>query len=351
MFFNILLPHPMKQHNYLILALIIIFHLLFFSISTYFFTKSILFFGIPAGVQLGIPPSQTLTFIFVPKPYPSPYEIAMAKIILQVCLSYPFTQILMFRNQTEYDPSNEIVPFIHQMFSPDRLQFAAALPTGYKNRPLLRNWFIEGCRLVKHGYLCFLNGDMIIPPFWMNAAMAIFEVFHETNLSKTLIYGIRTDVYRRDGIFELSRKKSTFVYDLVAWITKNIRGDGPYGMDVVLIHSSFDALNWTQLPDFVLGMPIWDNYFMGWANQRVNTVSMNFGAKIYYIDHSHTHLNDENFEYFRTMSAESPHFAGFQEHHQATWIVEISSRKLIKGWYESLKFKRLIDDVIRSEFD
>jgi hypothetical protein len=258
----------------------------------------------------------------------------------------------MFRNQSEYDPTNEIVPFIYQTFGSQRLQFASALSTGYKNRPLLRNWFIEGCRLVKNGYLCFLNGDIIIPPLWMNAAMAIFEAFRETEFSRTLIFGVRTDIYKRDGIFDLPKNASTFLYSLVDWLQQNIRGDGPYGMDALLIHSSFNALNWMELPDFVIGMPVWDNYFMGWANERANTVSMDFGPKLFHIDHEGGHLSHENFEYFRTMSARSPHFAGFQEHHQATWLVRLNEGRLIKRWHQkSVSFKRSIDGVIRPVFD
>jgi hypothetical protein len=270
----------------------------------------------------------------------------MAKVVLQVWLTYPFTRVLMFANQSEYDPLDEIVPFVHATFGPDRLSFGGNLSTGYEGRPLIRSWFTEGFRLVKTGYLCFINGDIIITPLWMNTAMAVFDAFGSSLVYKTLIYGTRTDVHRRP--IGIPRNSTDYVDRLVAWLGANERCNNPYGMDLVLVHSSFSLL-WHELPDFVVGMCVWDNFFMAYANPRANTVTMDFGAKVYHVDHPPNACNDQNYEYFRMMALKSPHFAGFAEHSYARWTVQLESNRLAQG-EETVLFNRTVDNVTRSAF-
>jgi hypothetical protein len=258
--------------------------------------------------------AHTLTFISVPKPQKLTDQIEMAKIVLRVWLTYPFTRIILYTTEAEYDPNHMVVPFVREMFGTDRLVFAGNLPGGYEGRALVREWFLHGFRQVKAGYICFLNGDIIIPPLWMNSAMAIFNAFGEAERRRVLIYGTRTDVHRRPGVFWLDAAAPRWIWELTDWLGRNARGNNPYGMDVVLVHSSFNALRWTELPDFVIGMCVWDNFFMGWADKRATTVSMNFEAKMYHVDHPPNACNDQNYEYFRAMSYRSKLFAGFHEH-------------------------------------
>jgi hypothetical protein len=290
-----------------------------------------------------------LTFVTVPRPQTLPDQIAMAKIVLRVWLTYPFTRVLMFTSPAEYDPLDQIIPFVREAFGPYRLSFGGNLSTGYGGRPLIRDWFTEGFRLVKSGYIAFTNGDIIFTPLWMNAAMAVFEALPDRGL--TLIYGTRTDVHRRAGIFNLSPALPTFVHDLVRWLGENVRCNNPYGMDVVLVHSSFRPLKWAEIPDFVVGMCVWDNYFMGYANQRAHTVSMDFGPKVFHVDHPPNACNDENYGHFREMSYRSPHFVGFHEHSQAQWMLRLGRGKLEKSLRGGdVNLKRTVNDSIRSSF-
>jgi hypothetical protein len=331
-----------------VLALIILVHAFFFLFPMRLLKRPRFSFG---KALKPMPPDQTLTFVTVPKPQKIPDQIEMAKIVLRVWLSYPFTRILMFTNQSEYDPFDKIIPFVWENFGRDRLFFGGNLSKGYEGRPLVRDWFTEGFRLVPSGYICFINGDIIVSPLWMNTAMAVFEAFGESERHRTLIYGTRTDEHRRAGVFDIPQRSPTFVHKLVDWLMANTRCDNPWGMDIVLVYSSFDALKWSELPDFVVGMCVWDNYFMGWANMRANTISMDFGPKIYHVDHPPNACNDENYGYFRGMSARSPHFAGFQEHYDASWLVAIKQQRLRKRWSdEVVPFKRVVDDRIPSGF-
>jgi hypothetical protein len=299
-----------------------------------------------------LPPARvSLTFVTVPKPQLIPDQIEMAMIVLRVWLTYPFTRVLMFTTPSEYDPTNQIIPFVHSTFGASRLVFGGNMSLGYERRPLIKDWFTEGFRLVKTGFIAFINGDIIVTPLWMNAAMATFDAFGKAGLHKTMIYGTRTDVQRRSDVFYISRESPRFVWELVRWLEKNTRCNNPYGMDLVLVHSSFDVVNWGELPGFVVGMCVWDNYFMGWANHRANTVTMDFGPKVFHVDHPPNACNDQNYGYFRHMSYGSRYFAGFQEHHQANWKVKIEEGKL---WgrmrREAVTLRKPVDDSIQAEF-
>jgi hypothetical protein len=273
-----------------------------------------------------------VTFITVPKPQTIDDQIEMAKLVLTVWLSYEFTNILMFTTEDEYDPLHRVLPPIRETFGPNRISFYSNLSTGYENRTLVRAWFVEGFRLVRTGYICFTNGDIIIPPLWMQTASDVFFAFREAEKSRTIVYGTRTDVHRLPEIFNISLSQPGFMTELVDYLKSHVRCNNPYGMDIVFMHSSFNALDWTELPGFVVGMCVWDNFFMGWANRRCNTVTMNFNPRIFHVDHPPNACNDENYDYFRGMSYRSPHFGGFQEHTGSTWFVNLDERRLDKRW-------------------
>jgi hypothetical protein len=212
-------------------------------------------------------PNDSITFITVPKPQTIDDQIEMAKLVLTVWLSYPSSSVIMFTTESEYDPLHRVLPYINEVFGPNRIHFFSDLPTGYENRTLVRSWFTEGLNLVQNGYICFTNGDIIILPLWMQTAQSIFRAFDSTERATTIVYGTRTDVHRRDGIFEIPLSNSNFLKDLHKYLDSNVRCNNPYGMDIVFVHASFSGLNWDELPDFVVGMCVWDNFFMGWATK------------------------------------------------------------------------------------
>jgi hypothetical protein len=271
------------------------------------------------------------TFVTVPRPQLIPDQIEMTKHVLTVWLSYPYSRVCMLSSASEYDPLNTIIPYVTDRFGSDRLIFVEALPTGYAGRPLVREWFISGMNHVKDGFVIFTNGDIIVPPRWIQMARRIFDTFKQSSLDQTLIFGIRTDVNRAPNIFKFNRKSLNFVTDLVRHLETNSRSDNPYGMDLVMVHSSFQALKWEQFPNFVVGMCIWDNFFMGWASAWANTVSMNFNVKIFNVDHPPNACNESNMEYFRDMSYASQFFSGLQDHKIARWMLDLEMGVLTSG--------------------
>jgi hypothetical protein len=127
----------------------------------------------------------------------------------------------MFSSPSEYDPQNKIIPFVHYNFGTDRLSFVGNLSTGYEGRPLIRDWFTERFFLVNSGYIAFTNGDIIFTPLWVKTVMTVFNAL--ANRSRTLVCGTRTDVHRRQCVFNLSQTSPTFVHDLIRWLELNVR--------------------------------------------------------------------------------------------------------------------------------
>jgi hypothetical protein len=188
---------------------------------------------------------------------------------------------------------------------------------------------MAGTRMVQTGFICFINGDVIPLPQWMNAARRIFKTLWSNHLHDTMIYGTRSDCYRNNSIFSIDLTAPDFLDRLNDWLEGHVRSHNRWGLDAMMFHSSFRALNWADLPDFVVGMCVWDNYFMGWANERINTVSMNFNVHLFHVDHPPNACNEGNYVFFRAMSARSPHFAGFQEHDRAKMLLDLNAGILL----------------------
>jgi hypothetical protein len=315
-------------------------------------SRAVQFFGAPVISIPVVLSSCNVTFVTVPKPQRLPEQIEIAKIVLAVWLTYPFTRIIMYTTLSDYDPTLQLHSFLKANFWLDRVIFAGDLKPGYEHRPLVREWFIQGFRAVPNGYICFLNGDIIIPPLWMNTALAIFDTFRDTKLRETLVYGTRTDVHQNPDILRIPLTGPNFFRNLVNYLEEHVRCNNPFGMDVVFVHSSFNALNWDDLPDFVVGMCVWDNFFMGWANGHCNTVTMDFHPRMFHVDHAANACNDGNYNHFRHVAAHSPHFRGFQEHSSSTWAVTSDMTGLTRHWHlaaDSRKFRSPVTDVVSAD--
>jgi hypothetical protein len=112
-------------------TLALLFQVLFFSVPVHYYSPGPVVFEfrlVPSAVCEG----KTLTFISVPKPQKLPDQIDMAKIVLRVWLTYPFTRVILYATEAEYDPNHVVIPFVRETFGTDRLALAGNLPTGYE---------------------------------------------------------------------------------------------------------------------------------------------------------------------------------------------------------------------------
>jgi hypothetical protein len=189
---------------------------------------------------------------------------------------------------------------------------------------------------VDSGYVCFTNGDIIVSEEWMNVSRRVFE---STRKNETLIFGSRTDVNESVNLSGLDMNACDFVYKLIRILENHTTQDMRAGMDLVMVHSSFRALRWEQLPDFVIGLCAWDNHFMGWATYYCNTVAINFEARIFHVNHGKNACNDTNFELLRNMSRDSPYYHGFVRQSNARKRVKLYGR--LAYLYDRLTIKRL----------
>lgn len=259
---------------------------------------------------------EQVSFVTVPRPQVRKLDVRVSVLVLSSWLSFPCSEVVLACRRETYDPFNQVLPVIVQVFGCSRLRFAGDLPTGYDNRPLVREWFKLGVNEVKRGYLCFLNGDIIPSYEWFYAAMRVFRALGRP--SNTVVFGTRTEVRPARCFWTINASAPSYRYHLESCLRRSFSWNNPWGMDLVLFHSTFSELDWNVLPDFVVGMCVWDNFFQGWANCRCETVAMDFYPMVFHVSHPANACNRTNLRYFRVAARCSPLNA---PHHYASHAV------------------------------
>ena len=260
--------------------------------------------------------SPELTFVSVPKPQLTDWEVQKSLHVLAFWLRFPSSRVVLCASEAAFDPLCRVCPVLARLFSPDRLVFTGDLPVGYGNRPLVREWFRRGVEFARSGFLCFLNADIVPSRAWVRTAVRFFGVLDSR---RTVVYGIRSDVYNRSGLSHLDLSDVSFQDRVESFCRGNFRRNNVYGMDVIFIHSGFSGLNWTDFPDFVVGLCFWDVFFQGWANRECDTVVMRFNPRVFHLDHGGNKCNDSNRQYFRMMGETSRLNVSFELYDKAIW--------------------------------
>ena len=268
-----------------------------------------------------------VTFVTVPKAQTEDRQIQRSLIALADWLSFPNSRVLMTTDRATYDPQNRILPKLEQVFGrlDKRIIFTGELPTGYDGRPLVREWFRVGRETIKEGYLVFLNSDIVVTFEWMTVAM---RVFHSLPMDEVMIYGVRNGLRDDDTIFNMDIGSPSFPRNLHRYCVANQTGNNPYGMDLFMIHSSMREWDYDDFPGYVVGLCVWDNSFISWANHNFQTVTTNFNPTIYHIEHGRNKCNNENYRYFRSMAARWHVRPTFQVHRNAVWRLDYKSETL-----------------------
>ena len=229
-------------------------------------------------VEIGEP----VSFFAIPRPQLTAAFRRSSELVLGSWLSLPASRVFLFGQRGQFDPTGRLVAQLELLFGRGRLLFIGELPCGYEDRPLIREWFKMGMRLVTSGFAVFLNADIIVPWAWLARGCAILR---SLNLCNGLVYGTRTDVRVSPALKFVNVSSSSFLRDLESYCLTHARLNYVCGMDLVLVHSSFSALVWDELPDFVIGLCYWDVFFQGWANRRCQTVAVLFRPTIFHLDH------------------------------------------------------------------
>ena len=267
--------------------------------------------GCALGVQL-LPSAkfvEQLSLVTIPKPQTHKSDVRVSILVLSAWLSLSVSKVILASKKETYDPQGWVLPTIFRVFGESRVRFAGDLGVGYGERPLIREWFNLGVREVTLGYLCFLNADIVPSGDWFRVAMRAVRTLDSP--SSTIIFGTRTEVRPTRNLWTLNISDPLYRYRLESYLRESQWWNNPWGMDVVLFHSSFRALKWELFPDFVVGMCVWDNYFQGWANRNCQTVSMDFYPMVFHLSHGANACNQSNLKHFRSMArcalSEAPH--------------------------------------------
>jgi hypothetical protein len=265
-----------------------------------------------------------LTFLTIPRPYSDLSEDMASRSIMGLSnwLRISGSRVIIFLSESEFDPYGRIIPYVTKIFGRDRIQFAGSLANGLYDRPLIREWFSHGFRMVDQGYLLFLNADMYVPDQWVDAACGVFQAFEDSVRQNVVLFAVRDDTDHSPDFDNLNISSESFHSDLFRLLKENSKGPNPWGMDGAFMHSSFHCLNWTLFPDFVIGKPIWDNFFMGVANDQCETVTMNFDPPIYHLSHDSNEPTSEEIDIFKGLVPGLP----LGQHHMAKWMVQWDKR-------------------------
>ena len=278
-------------------------------------------------------PCEPITFLTVPKPQRKKLQVRRSIIVLSNWLAFPNSKVVMMTDPATYDPTGAVLPVLEQMFGPRirRIVFAGELPAGYSERPIVREWFRVGQAVVRSGYLCFLNGDIIVSRKWMKTAMRVFTGLKDKE--RVLVFGTRTDVRQWRGFYNIDVQSPTFVSDLENYCESNRMFDNFWGMDLFMIHSSMPAWNVSDIPEYVIGLCVWDNWFMSWATRNFETVTMNFNPMLCHVNHERNACNGTNFEYFGNITNNWHLKLRLHRHYRARWMVDYNKSVLVSRYH------------------
>ena len=271
-----------------------------------------------------------LTFITVPKPQIKERHIRRSIITIASWLSFPEARVVLASEENIYDPSHRVMPAIKQAFGDavsERITFTGELPSGYNGRPLVREWFRVGFETVTTGYRVFLNGDILVSREWMQMARRIFATLKDKR--KVIIIGTRTDVHLQHNFYKLQINSSTLLPDTEEYCAANVARNNVFGMDLFMVHSSMEMWNISDFPEYVVGLCVWDNFFMAWANSQLETVTMNFDPLLCHVNHERNACNKENFVHFGNVT-ESWHVKlRLQRHYHAHYLLDKNRSVLV----------------------
>ena len=259
---------------------------------------------------------QKVTFLPLPRPQTTERLARMSILFLSSWLALD-SRVYLVASRETFDPHGWVLPVLERVHGLASLRLLGDLPTGYDGRPLVREWFLKGFEAVREGYICFLNADIYVTRQWLQVARNTFDSLPYRE--RVLIFGTRSDVFRNISVEKLDPLSQTLLDDLDNYCTCNFNRDYEDGMDAVFVHSSFNRLNWTEFPDYVIGLCWWDRFFQGWANHRCETVAMMFCPRLFHIDHGGNACNVTNFRYFSQMGHLSGLGVRYEKYDLAVW--------------------------------
>lgn len=271
------------------------------------------------------------SFVSVPKSQRTPEQISRSLLILTSWLRFENVRVVLACSEQYFDPTRAILPKIRVEYG-DRIYCTGNLATGYQGRPLIREWFLVGMRNVTSDFLVFLNSDIFVTPEFMRIIPCVFDAFPVPQQSKVVLFGGRVNLNHSDhGLRVLwdSGNATGFETRFSSYVRSNYHSNLRFGLDAIVVQSRFNGLDLSRLPDFVVGMCAWDNFFMAWANSQCLTVTTQFVVPVYHINHGMHACTHNNTKYFMNMARRSKSFRGFQAIEHSRWSLSKNERFLL----------------------
>lgn len=152
--------------------------------------------------------------------------------------------------------------------------------------PLVSDIFEKAQNMAKFDTLCYINGDIILLPGFIEAVNVI-------NLPQFLIVGKRWDLKQKEVI---DFSKDVWEEKLKEKIKKEGKLHGPTGIDYFV----FRRGAFREIPPFALGRTCWDNWFLYSAWQKnIPIIDATKVAMVIHQNHDYSHHQDGKRGIFR----------------------------------------------------
>lgn len=179
--------------------------------------------------------------------------------------SYPYSKVLMQKY-----PNCVILTYPVQL--------------GEDNRPLVREWFLTGIEKSSNSILIFINGDIILLPSFKVKLDSMLKVLDQqsppinnflllTDRRKTKIikpFDDKTDVNTINQYLTFTNQRLMM------------------GCDIFIFRKEYPPFNFSEMPNFLVGLPLWDSYFLGRSLNNTNVIRFDKYEPIYHIPHERT---------------------------------------------------------------
>lgn len=209
-----------------------------------------------------------ITFFTIPKKFSGLEKIIQMNALRSWKAACPGAEVLVFGDDGGAAEASQLVGAVH---IPDIKRTSLGTP-------LLNDAFSAARQMAKHDTICYVNADIILTSSVMAAAQAV-------SLDVFLMTGMRWDVAICDfidfDVHDWERRLEKFVF---ANGTRHLIGGG---MDFFLFRRN--AL--FPLPEFAVGRPVWDNWFVSEAmRRRMAFIDASMDVLAVHQDHSYEHV-------------------------------------------------------------
>ncbi|MFA5276468.1 MAG: hypothetical protein WC417_06230 [Candidatus Omnitrophota bacterium] len=155
---------------------------------------------------------------------------------------------------------------------------------GAQGTPLVRSLFNQAQQLASFDTLCYINADIILTDDFI-AAIKLTQKWAD----KFLMIGRRYDLQISE---EIDFNKADWVEIIKSRASKNGRLHSSMGMDYFIFKRGL----YSNMPDFVVGRPCWDGWFVYEARQaRISVVDATSKISAFHQNHEYrTGLIDKN---------------------------------------------------------